>query len=300
MVVTIGLPLYLKQQNIPRAVAVALGLEAALYLGLACPELRDRLRGSANRWLVAVALAVSGMAPYLLAGLRDASAFALLSLIVALICFWFLLLPRSIATGLGYLAMLGVILLWRMSGHIYGDPYPKLPLSILGELMITRLFVMSVLVFRGAEGVNLGFIPTRAEWLTGLRQYLYFLPLGLVLNMQIDFADPRHAPMEWWRLLVNLSATFLGMYVFVALREEVAFRGLLQQWLGNGRLALAVTSVTFGLVHLPFRQFPNWKFVALATLAGWFYGRAFQQGGGVRAAMVTHALVNTTWRTLMQ
>ena len=57
-------------------------------------------------------------------------------------------------------------------------------------------------------------------------------------------------------------------------------------------------AVIFGLVHLPFRGFPNWTFASLAALAGLFYGRAYIEGRGVRAAMVTHALVNTVWRVL--
>ena len=36
----------------------------------------------------------------------------------------------------------------------------------------------------------------------------------------------------------------------------------------------------------------------LAAVAGFFYGRAYVEARSVRAAMVTHALVNTTWRML--
>ena len=57
-----------------------------------------------------------------------------------------------------------------------------------------------------------------------------------------------------------------------------------------------VSSVIFGLVHLPYRAFPNWKFAILATVAGWFYGRAYLKTGSIRAAMVAHALTNVTWR----
>jgi membrane protease YdiL (CAAX protease family) len=49
-------------------------------------------------------------------------------------------------------------------------------------------------------------------------------------------------------------------------------------------------------VHLPFRQFPNWRFAILAGVAGIFYGLAFLKAKSVRASMVTHALLVTTWR----
>ena len=90
----------------------------------------------------------------------------------------------------------------------------------------------------------------------------------------------------------------------VALSEELFFRGLLQQWLeewtGTAWAGLLLASLAFGAVHLGFRQFPNWKFASLAAIAGVFYGIAFRRGGGIRAAMVAHALVVTTWRTLFQ
>ena len=35
----------------------------------------------------------------------------------------------------------------------------------------------------------------------------------------------------------------------------------------------------------------------LAAVAGVFYGMAFRTGKGIRAAMVTHALTVTTWKT---
>jgi len=36
----------------------------------------------------------------------------------------------------------------------------------------------------------------------------------------------------------------------------------------------------------------------VAAVAGWFYGKAYLDGGGVRASAVTHALVVTVWKTL--
>lgn len=303
----IVLTAYFQQQHIPltmrTGVAAAFCTEAALFLALGFESVRNRL-SRWGQWRLASAMWASGLAPYLLAGFVEWRSLALLAALAALAAYWFLLLPRGIATDLGYLALLGTIIVWRVFGHIYGDPLPKLPLSILGELMWTRLFIVAALLLRRVEGVGFGFLPTAGEWKVGVLQFLYFLPLGLVLNMELDFADPRLAPVGWAKLAATAGSTFAGVFFFVALREEFVFRGLLQQWLSgwwnNTRLGLVTTAVIFGLVHLPFRQWPNWKFAILATLAGYFYGRAFQLGGGVRAAMVTHALVNTTWRTLMQ
>ena len=40
-----------------------------------------------------------------------------------------------------------------------------------------------------------------------------------------------------------------------------------------------------------------YSYVALASLAGWFYGAAFRSGGNLIASSLTHALVDTAWRT---
>jgi membrane protease YdiL (CAAX protease family) len=50
----------------------------------------------------------------------------------------------------------------------------------------------------------------------------------------------------------------------------------------------------FHILHAPF---PNWRYVALATVAGWFYGSAFVASGNLLAPALTHAAVDTLWRT---
>src|SRR5208337_26763 len=74
---------------------------------------------------------------------------------------------------------------------------------------------------------------------------------------------------------------FLGMLWTVALSEEFLFRGVLQQWLEewswSRSTALVLTSLSFGVVHLWFRGFPNWRWALIAAALGWFCGRARNQ-----------------------
>src|SRR5260370_1330952 len=97
-----------------------------------------------------------------------------------------------------------------------------------------------------------------------------------------------------------LFLAFLGLLWVVGISEEFFFRGFLQRLLARGFhsevLGLIVASIIFGLAHLPFRQFPNWRFAIVAGAAGIFYGLAFLKAKSVRASMVTHALLVTTWR----
>ncbi|MCP5111229.1 MAG: CPBP family intramembrane metalloprotease [bacterium] len=182
---------------------------------------------------------------------------------------------------------------------IYPEPVDGLHIEVLGQLMWIRLGISAVLLLRRMGGIGFGFWPTAAEWRIGLWQYLLFLPAGALLMYGLDFARFDPADGFWWKGI----GTFFGILWVVALAEELFFRGMLQRWLVDwlgSKTGLVLTSLAFGAVHLPFREFPNWEFATLAALAGLFYGRAFLQGNGIRAGMVTHALVVATWRTLFR
>jgi membrane protease YdiL (CAAX protease family) len=160
----------------------------------------------------------------------------------------------------------------------------------------------SVLCIRRMEGVGFGFLPHRREWLIGVRNFLLFIVPGFTVAILIGFTHVRDVTWDG-RLLVLTVLTFLGVLWVLAVAEEFLFRGLLQQHLTrafkSSTAGLIVASVIFGCGHLAYRHFPNWRFAVLATLAGIFYGRAFMEARSIRAAMVTHALVVTTWKMFL-
>jgi membrane protease YdiL (CAAX protease family) len=210
------------------------------------------------------------------------------------------LLPRRPAVDLVFVAVIAVAMLANPFPRLYATPVPRLPLAILGQLMLTRLAICACLSIAHMRVEGFGFWPRRKEWATGALHFLLFLPVGALLAWALKLVRS-HPPASDWRLTALLTVgTFLGMLWVVALREEFFFRGLLQRWLGlwlkNEWAGLVVASILFGMVHLPFRHFPNWRFALVAAVAGLFYGRAYLAARSVRAAMVTHALVNTIWR----
>jgi hypothetical protein len=274
-------------------------VELTLYFLTASGRTRAWLdRFSGNR--IAVGLSSSAIATYLLysipLGCFRIQSLALLALLAVLVSVWYLWLPRRWYADVGFLLLMAGVVLSKVFARIYVGPHEDLPGSTLGFLMWIRLGVVAALLFRRMEGVGFGLLPTRREWTVGALHYLYFLPFAVALTLGLKFQDVRVSNMPWWMIL----ATFLAMLWVVALGEEFFFRGLLLQWLrawtGRESLALVATSVLFGLVHLPFRQFPNWKFAIIAAIAGWFYGRAYLKTGSIRAAMVAHALTNVTWK----
>ena len=65
------------------------------------------------------------------------------------------------------------------------------------------------------------------------------------------------------------------------------------QWTRSLTASLLLSSLVFGLIHLWYGGFPNFRWVALTAVLGWFCGRARLMAGSIRAGMVTHALVVT-------
>ncbi len=299
LLAVIGGALYASFLSIPARIAVpaaaALVVEACLYVAAMLERVRTPLEARLRASRLALWLTASGLAPYLLyavpCGVFDARLFATLGAACAAVSFWFVVFPAGRVSQVLFIVFVGAVLLSPVFPAIYGEPWQKVPLAILGQLMWTRLAVLSTLSIARIEVKRPGLIPNRAEWKAGTIEFLLFIPLGALLGWAVGFASFRLRPMPWWAMVALAAATFAGMLWVVALREEFFFRGLLQPWLG-----LIATSLLFGMVHLPFRDFPNWRFAILATVAGVFYGRAYRRAGSVRAAMVTHALVNTAWR----
>lgn len=304
-VVAIAAVLYSKAQHIPPALTAALMpaflLEAAFYVALAFRYPRCRLADLRPPRRAAV-LALTAILPYLLyavpAGAFRWPAFAALACLALTASFWYVVLPRALPVDLLFLALIAVVLLAGTFRWAY-PPAAGVRMNILGELMWRRLGISVLLVMSAREIRGFGFIPTLKEWAVGVRCYLLSLLPIAVLAFLVAFARPRDRLPSPPALALAFAGTFLGMLWVVALAEEVFFRGVLQEALErrlHPAAGLFLASLVFGLVHLPFRGFPNWRFALIAALAGLFYGLAYRWGRGVRPAMVTHALINTTWR----
>jgi hypothetical protein len=298
---------YAGAKNIPGWAAVpvvaAFLLEFSFYLVPGFESVRRRLEARLSRPRLAAWMTLSGLVPYAIytagTGLFRWDSLALVFGIAAGLSFWFVALRPGRPADVGLVFALAAIVLAKALDPLYPSPVPQIKdLDVLGQLMLIRLAALAMLSLRHVKGVGFGFVPRRREWSIGIRQFLWFLPLGFPLA--VAFGVIRWTPGEFDPLKAVL--VFAGILWVVALSEEFFFRGLLQQWVrdftGSPHVALVLTSIAFGLAHLPFRGFPNWKFALVAAIAGWFYGRAYQQAGSIRASMVTHALVVTTWRSV--
>ena len=212
---------------------------------------------------------------------------------------WMRYAPAELGYDVIFLALFGAVYISKvLPDTVYLEPVDKLQTGALAQLMCFRLAVTCLLRYRSHADLGFGFLPTAADWRIGFRYFLYFVPLGFALVWLLAFRDFRFARDFWWRA----PLTFVAFLWVVGLAEECLFRGLILHRLRAllpPLAALVLSSLAFGVTHLWFKPFPNWKFAILATVAGFFYGRAYLEARSVRGSMVAHALTVTAWRTFL-
>ena len=173
-------------------------------------------------------------------------------------------------------------------------------LAALGKLTLLDAGLYAFLAVRCLTGVGYDLRLRARDWRTGLREFIFYMPIAIPLGLAIGFLHLHHRIPHPWLLIPAWLFTFIG----VALPEEVFFRGWMQNLLERriGRLAaLLLTACVFGLSHFNKRTtFFNWRYVLLAAIAGIFYGRAWRQDRRIGASAITHATVDTIWGALLR
>jgi uncharacterized protein len=169
----------------------------------------------------------------------------------------------------------------------------------LNNLLLVDAGLYAFLGIRRLSGAGFDFHLHWSDWKTGLRELLFFAPAVLVLGLALVFIHP-HSNVP---ALGKAALTWAGIFVFVAVPEELFFRAwvqnLLERRVGR-RAALVIASVLFGLSHFNKRLSANtahfnWRYVLLATIAGIFYGRAWRERRRVPASAITHTCVDWLW-----
>jgi membrane protease YdiL (CAAX protease family) len=295
---------YAGRQQIPPAVAAPLVaaflLEYGFYLIPGFRRVREAVADRLPVLVYAALLTASAVLPYgvaCLAGGFQPAAFVRLLILTGVISFWYVFRRPAPSSDVAMLLLLAAIMLSKIFKAIYVFPVDE-RVDVLGQFMLIRLAVMVMLTIREVHVPGFGFWPTRSEWLAGLRWCAWLLPAGLAAGSALRLLEWAPNPAA----LQLLPLQFLGALWVIAYGEEFFFRALLQQWIedrtGKPWLAIAAASILFGAAHLPFRQFPNWKFAIVAAIAGVFYGLAYRSG--FRAAMAAHAITATLLKTFFR
>lgn len=130
--------------------------------------------------------------------------------------------------------------------------------------------------------------------LTGsLKNYLYFIPLILIISVNL-----------WNGVTLNVSALETVLFILsmlcVGFIEEVIFRGFLFKAMckDNVKLAIFVSSITFGLGHivnlLNGRELiPTLLQICYATAIGFLFTIIFYKGKSLLPCIITHSIFNS-------
>lgn len=167
-----------------------------------------------------------------------------------------------------------------------------------GNLLLVDAGLYAFLGIRQLSGTGFDFHFRWSDWKTGFRELAFFAPVVIALGIALGFIHPHANAPNVFKAIFG----WLGIFVFVAVPEELFFRAwvqnLLERRVGR-RGALVTASILFGLSHFNKRNFGmahfNWRYVLLATIAGIFYGRAWRENRRVPASGITHTCVDWIW-----
>jgi membrane protease YdiL (CAAX protease family) len=168
-------------------------------------------------------------------------------------------------------------------------------LAVFNKMLLLDAGIYGFLAIRELDGVGFDLRLRLRDTAIGLRELALYTPIAVLLGLYLGFL---HLHPTWPRPAQAITA-FVFTFFFIAVPEELFFRGWLQNLLEKrmGRYpALLSTAALFGLSHFNKRAIHfNWRYVLLAALAGVFYGRAWRQERRVGASAITHASVDTIW-----
>jgi hypothetical protein len=168
-------------------------------------------------------------------------------------------------------------------------------LAIFNKMLLLDAGIYGFIAMRQLEGAGFDLRLRLRDAAIGLRELAFYTPIALALGLSLGFLH-LHAR---WPGLAPIAGAWLFTFFFIAVPEELFFRGWLQNLLEPrmGRYpALLLTAVLFGLAHFNKRAVLfNWRYVLLAAVAGFFYGRAWRQQRRVGASAITHASVDAIW-----
>jgi len=200
-----------------------------------------------------------------------------------------------------FLILAGVWVAVKFSPSHWLWPYPGGRLAyVFTVLLCANVALAAFVLLRRVNGIGYSIGWGRHWGFFILASFLVFACIAIPLGRAMRFIE--FAP-QWsqWKALPFL---LLGILFFTAWPEEFLFRGLLQNMLSrasNSDLAGWWTaSILFGFSHITNMGFPNWRYVVLATIAGFFYGWTWRKTGSIFASALVHAAVDSTWHFLFR
>lgn len=191
--------------------------------------------------------------------------------------------------------VLNFSLAWIIAYVVLLSAADSLSVSLGFEKIITApvSMVFALLMFGFIKKHNLSEQYGLCSFMGSLKNYLYFIPLGLMISVNL-----------WNGVTMNVSVLETVLFILsmlcVGFIEEVIFRGFLFKAMckDNIRLAIFVSSITFGLGHivnlLNGRELlPTLLQICYATAIGFLFTIIFYKGKSLLPCIITHSIFNS-------
>jgi membrane protease YdiL (CAAX protease family) len=168
-------------------------------------------------------------------------------------------------------------------------------LAVFNKILLLDAGIYGFVLIRQLAGTGFDLRLRLKDLGIGLREAAIYTPIALALGLSLGFLHLHGV----WPGFARMAGAWIFTFFFIAVPEELFFRGWLQNLLEKrlGRYgALFLTACLFGLAHFNKQTTHfNWRYVLIAALAGIFYGRAWRAERRVGASAVTHATVDAIW-----
>jgi uncharacterized protein len=126
--------------------------------------------------------------------------------------------------------------------------------------------------------------------------FIVLAPVLIALGLWLGHMGPARV---WPSGPAGFALLWLKIVLAVAIPEELLFRALIQNWLmqrfGFSHRTLLAAALIFGASHLnnPPGPLPNWRYMLLATIAGFVFGKVFWKATSILSSASLHALINS-------
>jgi len=222
----------------------------------------------------------------------------------------FLFLPLALLSSAGnqaagswqdFLVLAGVWVAVKFGPSHALWPFPGGRLAYIFTILVAvNLAIAGFLVLRRVKGSGYS-IGWGSGWtFSVLASLLGFACIAIPLGVKLRFI----AFDVQWHQWKTFPALAIAILLFTAWPEEFLFRGLLQNMLAraskNEFAGWWTASLLFGFSHITNGGFPNWRYVILASIAGFFYGWTWRRTGSIFASAIVHAAVDVLWHFLFR
>jgi len=162
--------------------------------------------------------------------------------------------------------------------------------------LAVNMGLIAFAAWRRFPGIGYRFAFSPRDVLAAVISFLLFGAIAIPLGLAIHFIQYSFEPTK----LLIAPVAFFGIYLTIAVPEELLFRGLIQNWCERMTrrkpTGLIIGSIIFGISHLNNgRPIPNYRYFLMASVAGIFYGAVWRRSGSIAISAITHALVDSAW-----